>query len=93
MAIASTTFVVTPANPRLPRRNGEVLGVALDQTIAGHSGGDDKGPHPCGKAEVLADGRLRISTLHTNAGRHAIAMLEDDMLDVVLVADRVRLRP
>ncbi len=51
-----------------------------------------KGRHPSGKAEVLADGRLRITILDTAAGRHAIAMLRDDLLDAVLVNGTVRLR-
>jgi hypothetical protein len=87
-----TTFVVRPINPRPPQRAGEALPVSLDQTILDHTGHDDKGPHPCGKAEVLPDGRLRISILHTNAGRQAIGMLEDDLLEVVLWSGSVRLR-
>ena len=87
-----TSFVVMPVNPRPPLRAGEVLRVSLDQTIADHTGHDEKGPHPCGKAEVLPDGRLLISILDTNAGRHAIGMLRDDMLDVVLSGGTVRLR-
>ena len=66
--------------------------VVLEQTIVGLGGHDAKGPHPSGKAEVMADGRLRISILDTEAGRHAIAMLHDDLLDVVLWNGTVRLR-
>lgn len=87
-----TSFVVTPINPRPPVRAGEVLRVVLEQEISGLSGHLEKGPHVSGKAEVLADGRLLISILDTNAGRHAIGLLRDDLLDVVIDAGRVRLR-
>ena len=87
-----TSFVVTPINPRPPQRAGEVLPVSLEQTIFDHTGHDDAGPHASGKAEVLPDGRLRISIIDTNAGRHAIAMLKDDLLDAVLWKGTVRLR-
>ena len=87
-----TSFLVTPINPRLPKRAGEVLRVSLEQTITDHVGDAAKGPHPAGKAEVLPDGRLRISIIDTLAGRHAISMLQADLLDVVLVKDIVRLR-
>lgn len=50
------------------------------------------GPHVCGGAEVLADGRLRVTVNDTLAGRHAIAMIRDDVLDVVLWKGTVRLR-
>ena len=87
-----TVFTVTPINPRKPSKEGEVLPVSLEQTISGLSGHPDKGPHPAGKAEILPDGRLRISIVDTNAGRHAAAMLRDDMIDVVLWQGSVRLR-
>lgn len=41
---------------------------------------------------MLSGGRLLISILDKGAGRHAIGMLRDEMLDVVLVADSGRLR-
>ena len=66
-----TSFTVTPINPRPPMKVGEALRVPLDQTIVGLGGHDDEGPHPIGKAEVLSDGRLRISIMDTLAGRHA----------------------
>lgn len=66
--------------------------MSLEQTISGMSGHAEKGPHRAGPAEVLPDGRLRISIIDTNAGRHAIGMLKDDLLDVVLWNGIVRLR-
>ena len=87
-----TSFTVTPTNPRPPQGAGEVLRVSLEQTILDHTGRDDKGPHPVGKAEILSDGRLRIAIIDTAAGRHAAAMLRDDMIDVVHSKGSVRLR-
>lgn len=87
-----TVFTVTPINPRKPLREGEVLPVSLEQEVTGLTGHPEKPPHPAGKAEVLPDGRLRISIIDTVAGRHAIAMLQDDLLDVVLWKNTVRLR-
>ena len=66
--------------------------VSLEETISGPSGHPEKGPHRAGTAEVLPDGRLGISIIDTNAGRHAIGMLRDDMIDVVLWQGSVRLR-
>ena len=85
-------LMVTPINPRPPLRAGEVLRVSLEQTILDRFGHNDIGPHPAGKAEVLPDGRLRISILDTDAGRSAIGMLNDDLLDAVLWKNTVRLR-
>jgi hypothetical protein len=66
--------------------------VSLEQTIFDHTGHHDYGPHPCGKAEVLPDGRLFVSIVDTNAGRTAAAMLKVDLLDAVLWDGSVRLR-
>lgn len=87
-----TVFQLTPLNSRPPKSAGEKLPVALELTITGHTGHDERGPHPIGRAEVLADGRLRIAIADTLAGRHAIAMLNEEMLDVVLEPGSVRLR-
>ena len=87
-----TVFVVEPINPRKPLRAGEVLPVSLEQTISGFSGHHEKGPHPVGRAETLPNGKLRISITDTNAGRHAIAMLADDLLDTVHWKGTARLR-
>ena len=87
-----TVFTVTPINPRPPLREGDVLPVFLEHTIHDHNDYDSKGPHRSGKAEILADGRLRISIIDTAAGRHAIGVLNDHLVDVVLWEGTVRLR-
>ena len=69
-----------------------MLPVVLELTIQDHGGHDDRGPHPCGKAEVLPDGQLRITIADTLAGRDALSMLSDDMIDVVFEKGSVRLR-
>jgi hypothetical protein len=66
--------------------------VKLEQTILGMDGRSEQGPHLVGRAEVLPDRRLRIRIPNTNAGRHAIGFLQDDLLDVVLEEGSVRLR-
>lgn len=86
-----TVFKVSPVNPRPPARAGEVLPVFLEQsvTIYGHT---SAGPHRTGNALVLPDGRLEVTILDTNAGRHAIAMIRDDLVDAVHWKGSVRLR-
>ncbi|HEX5721979.1 MAG TPA: hypothetical protein VFZ06_04430 [Acidimicrobiia bacterium] len=70
---------------------GTTIPVFLEQTITDR-GHDTAGPHRTGKARVLPDGRLEISITDTNAGRHAIGMLADDLLDAVHWQGTVRLR-
>jgi hypothetical protein len=85
-------FVRMPINPRPPQKAGETMRVSLEQEVyrAGHRDGSP--PHVCGTAEVLSDGRLRLSFIDTDAGRTAAAMIKDDLLDVVLWNGTVRLR-
>ncbi|HSL24658.1 MAG TPA: hypothetical protein VLA54_00130, partial [Acidimicrobiia bacterium] len=47
---------------------------------------------PCGRATVLADGRLSIALLDTAGGRWAAGLLADDLVDVVLWQGTVGLR-
>ena len=81
-----------PLNARPPKQPGETMLVSLEQTISGNTGRPEKGPHVCGRAEVLHDGRVRLEMVDTNAGRTAASMIKDDLLDVVLWGGTVRLR-
>ena len=71
---------------------GGGVAVSLEQTISGISGRPEKGPYPAGKAEIIPDGRLRISIIDSNAGRHAAGLIRDDMIDVMLWQGSVGLR-
>ena len=63
---------------------GSMLPVWLDQTVE-VSGRRHPGPHPAGKAEVMADGRLAVRLIEaTVAGRTAYGLLEIDALGLTV---------
>lgn len=63
---------------------GSVLPVWLVQMVE-VSGHRHPGPHPVGKAEVIADGRLAVRLIEaTEAGRTAYGLLEITALDLTL---------
>jgi hypothetical protein len=49
------------------------------------------GPHVCGWLEKLGPDRVKIRLVPTEAGRTARALLEEELLDVALSRDSVRL--
>ena len=87
-----TVFKLTPINSSPAAKVGTTAPVFLEQTIADFYGYDTPGPHRTGNARVLPDGRLEISIIDTLAGKHAIAMLSDDLLDAAWSKGTVRLR-
>jgi hypothetical protein len=87
-----TSFLVTPINPRPPVKEKEVLPVMLEQMVIDHVGSREPGPHSCGKAEVLSDGRLLVTLVNIEAGRAAEGLMRVDALDAVHWQGTVRLR-
>ena len=86
---------------QLERRLGSLplgtrLRLMLEQVIVDHTGSRWlPGPHIAGWLERPAPSELRIRLLSTEAGRTARALLEEELLDVVLSHDyppTVRLR-
>ena len=88
-----TSFVVTPTGKDwAPSKVGETLKVFLDLSVMDHTGRSDPGPHPVGKAMLLPGGDLSVELVDTAAGRDAVALLRDDLVDVTLSQGTVRLR-
>jgi hypothetical protein len=72
--------------------SGQRLRLMLDQPIVDQTTHRLRpGPHVSGWVEKLAPDRVRIRLVPTEAGRTAAALLEDQLLDVVLERDSVRL--
>ncbi|HEX5937150.1 MAG TPA: hypothetical protein VFZ75_05600 [Actinomycetota bacterium] len=57
--------------------------IRLEQVAPNGVGGWRNGPHPVGWLAVSSDG-LKIRLVSTAAGRTARALLEEDLLDIVL---------
>ena len=66
---------------------GTRLTLMLEQLIVDHTGSWHPGPHIAGWLERPAPSELRIRLLSTGAGRTARALLEEELLDVVLSRD------
>jgi hypothetical protein len=56
----------------------------MDQSILDDFGHNRPGPHRVGRAIVTDSGALEFRPSPTEAGRHALAMLTDDVLDVAV---------
>jgi hypothetical protein len=62
----------------------------LEQNILDDFGINSRpGPHWCGWALVAESGALEFRPSHNGAGRHALGLLEDDVLDIEVRRDRV----
>ena len=85
----TTLILKAPSGQRLPV--GIVIPVRLDQMVQGLFGEPDPGPHLVGKAQLADSGDLEVKLFNTNAGRHALAQLTDDLLDVAVVGDPAHL--
>lgn len=88
----SQIFLVTPVNPRRPQKEGETLPLLLETEVTDEVGRRLAGPHACGRAEILSDGRVAITPSRSAAGRTAQALLADDIIDAVLWNGSLRLR-
>lgn len=61
--------------------------VLLEQVVSDGVGRWRNGPHPVGWVERTAPGGIRIRLVSTAAGRTARALMEEELLDVVLSHD------
>ena len=66
---------------------GVRLIVRLEQPIVDHAGRLSPGPHPVGWVERPVPDSVWIKLLATRAGETARALLEEEILDVVLSRD------
>jgi hypothetical protein len=61
--------------------------IVLEQIVSDGVGGWKPPPHPVGWVERRTPGGVQVRLVDTEAGRTAAALLEEELLDVVLSRD------